>query len=242
MFLDCFFIQHIILICALIFMCSCDRLEVRTLRCGRNNPGSNPGHGSFLDFLLTVVLFWSVSEEVCELFLTMPVRDLELYDRVPAKEKKRKRNVTFCSYNSTAKLTTKCFKISTEWWDVSSKSFNTFKISVKGFKIKFLYIIKSKFFTKTQKLFWNKNNKQTKKIVNVLFTFLLLSALKFFQERHDLFMSQNMARISGGYHNVCQGGSRRLYVSNPFNWYGETINQRFQIQLFVWMYFIERPK
>ena len=22
-----------------------DRLEVRTLRCGRNNPGSNPGHG-----------------------------------------------------------------------------------------------------------------------------------------------------------------------------------------------------
>ena len=23
-----------------------DRLEVRTLRCGRNNPGSNPGHGS----------------------------------------------------------------------------------------------------------------------------------------------------------------------------------------------------
>ena len=23
----------------------CDRLVVRTLRCGRNNPGSNPGHG-----------------------------------------------------------------------------------------------------------------------------------------------------------------------------------------------------
>ncbi len=22
-----------------------DPLEVRTLRCGRNNPGSNPGHG-----------------------------------------------------------------------------------------------------------------------------------------------------------------------------------------------------
>ena len=22
-----------------------DRLVVRTLRCGRNNPGSNPGHG-----------------------------------------------------------------------------------------------------------------------------------------------------------------------------------------------------
>ena len=24
-----------------------DRLVVRTLRCGRNNPGSNPGHGTF---------------------------------------------------------------------------------------------------------------------------------------------------------------------------------------------------
>ena len=29
-----------------------DRLEVRTLRCGRNNPGSNPGHGTFFIFLL----------------------------------------------------------------------------------------------------------------------------------------------------------------------------------------------
>ncbi len=29
-----------------------DRLEVRTLRCGRNNPGSNPGHGRF--FVLSV--------------------------------------------------------------------------------------------------------------------------------------------------------------------------------------------
>ena len=25
-----------------------DRLEVRTLRCGCNNPGSSPGHGTFL--------------------------------------------------------------------------------------------------------------------------------------------------------------------------------------------------
>ena len=24
-----------------------DRLVVRTLRCGRSNPGSNPGHGTF---------------------------------------------------------------------------------------------------------------------------------------------------------------------------------------------------
>ena len=29
---------------------SCDRLVVRTLRCGRRNPGSNPGHSTF-DFL-----------------------------------------------------------------------------------------------------------------------------------------------------------------------------------------------
>ena len=27
-----------------------DRLEVRTLRCGRNNPGSNPGLGTFFSF------------------------------------------------------------------------------------------------------------------------------------------------------------------------------------------------
>ena len=27
-----------------------DRLVVRTLRCGRNNPGSNPGHGIFSSF------------------------------------------------------------------------------------------------------------------------------------------------------------------------------------------------
>ena len=29
-----------------------DRLVVRTLRCGRSNPGSNPGHGS--DILLDI--------------------------------------------------------------------------------------------------------------------------------------------------------------------------------------------
>ena len=28
-------------------MNSRDRLVVRTLRCGRNNPGSNPGYGTF---------------------------------------------------------------------------------------------------------------------------------------------------------------------------------------------------
>ena len=28
-------------------MHSRDRIVVSTLRCGRNNPGSNPGHGTF---------------------------------------------------------------------------------------------------------------------------------------------------------------------------------------------------
>ena len=31
-----------------------DRLEVRTLRCGRNNPGSNPGHG----IIMWIDSFW----------------------------------------------------------------------------------------------------------------------------------------------------------------------------------------
>ena len=35
-------------ICDDLAVTSRDRLEVRTLRCGRNNPGSNPGHGTFL--------------------------------------------------------------------------------------------------------------------------------------------------------------------------------------------------
>ena len=36
----------------------CDRLVVRTLRCGRNNPGSNPGHGMicFHIYLLYIVI------------------------------------------------------------------------------------------------------------------------------------------------------------------------------------------
>ena len=37
-----YILQHI----ALRSRSSRDRLVVRTLRCGRNNPGSNPGHGS----------------------------------------------------------------------------------------------------------------------------------------------------------------------------------------------------
>ena len=31
----------------MIFVNSRDRIVVSTLRCGRNNPGSNPGHGTF---------------------------------------------------------------------------------------------------------------------------------------------------------------------------------------------------
>ena len=30
-----------------------DRIVVSTLRCGRNNPGSNPGHGRAVDFSVT---------------------------------------------------------------------------------------------------------------------------------------------------------------------------------------------
>ena len=33
-------------ICAPVTVSSRDRLVVRTLRCGRSNPGSNPGHGT----------------------------------------------------------------------------------------------------------------------------------------------------------------------------------------------------
>ena len=36
-----------------------DRIVVSTLRCGRNNPGSNPGHGTFFFLLLTNVYFYS---------------------------------------------------------------------------------------------------------------------------------------------------------------------------------------
>jgi hypothetical protein len=32
-----------------------DRLVVRTLRCGRSNPGSNPGHGTFYNVTIKTV-------------------------------------------------------------------------------------------------------------------------------------------------------------------------------------------
>ena len=34
-----------------------DRLVVRTLRCGRSNPGSNPGHGTFFPFCFSLIYF-----------------------------------------------------------------------------------------------------------------------------------------------------------------------------------------
>ena len=34
-----------------------DRIVVSTLRCGRNNPGSNPGHGTFFFLTLQYYLF-----------------------------------------------------------------------------------------------------------------------------------------------------------------------------------------
>ena len=34
-----------------------DRLVVRTLRCGRSNPGSNPGHGTFFSFFILYSIF-----------------------------------------------------------------------------------------------------------------------------------------------------------------------------------------
>ncbi len=42
-----------------------DRLVVRTLRCGRSNPGSNPGHGSdtfLLVFLSLLNLEWNATK------------------------------------------------------------------------------------------------------------------------------------------------------------------------------------
>ena len=47
----------------------CDRLVVRTLRCGRNNPGSNPGHGMncfhiyLLYFVMNLIIF--INGSIC---------------------------------------------------------------------------------------------------------------------------------------------------------------------------------
>ena len=37
-----------------------DRIVVSTLRCGRNNPGSNPGHGTFFFLLCSTFYFYSL--------------------------------------------------------------------------------------------------------------------------------------------------------------------------------------
>ena len=34
-----------------------DRIVVSTLRCGRNNPGSNPGHGTFFSYCALPPIF-----------------------------------------------------------------------------------------------------------------------------------------------------------------------------------------
>ena len=42
-------------------MCRCgsrDRIVVSTLRCGRNNPGSNPGHGTLRNFFFYLLVFF----------------------------------------------------------------------------------------------------------------------------------------------------------------------------------------
>ena len=43
-------------------MVSRDRLVVRTLRCGRSNPGSNPGPGMFFLVLLTFFVYFSYEQ------------------------------------------------------------------------------------------------------------------------------------------------------------------------------------
>ena len=38
-----------------------DRLAVRTLRCGRSNPGSNPGHGKFYVYFHSFIYLFILS-------------------------------------------------------------------------------------------------------------------------------------------------------------------------------------
>ena len=40
-----------------------DRIVVSTLRCGRNNPGSNPDHGTFFSYYAVLSIF-----TLCKLF------------------------------------------------------------------------------------------------------------------------------------------------------------------------------
>ena len=54
-----------------------DRLVVRTLRCGRSNPGSNPGHGTFFPFLFLFYFshnyFLNIISLLWFLFLTIRI-------------------------------------------------------------------------------------------------------------------------------------------------------------------------
>ena len=47
-----------------------DRIVVSTLRCGRNNPGSNPGHGTFFFLTLQHYLFW-----LCKFFFFFRLKE-----------------------------------------------------------------------------------------------------------------------------------------------------------------------
>ena len=59
-----------------------DRLVVRTLRCGRNNPGSNPGHGNFfllfpsplLNTIIHTAFFFKGKHDLCLSFCFVPFK------------------------------------------------------------------------------------------------------------------------------------------------------------------------
>ena len=53
-------------ICDDLAVTSRDRLEVRTLRCGRNNPGSNPGHGTFFLFIFFILIIFICCAASCK--------------------------------------------------------------------------------------------------------------------------------------------------------------------------------
>ena len=55
--------------CDLVGLDSRDRLVVRTLRCGRSNPGSNPGHGSVVVCVQICATKYAVTEEVVDVRL-----------------------------------------------------------------------------------------------------------------------------------------------------------------------------
>ena len=84
-----------------------DRLVVRTLRCGRSNPGSNPGHGRIVFFFLNFLLqrfgcfacpgcsTWSICSPVQAFFHCSEIDNnhylviVDLFDRCPRVERRR---------------------------------------------------------------------------------------------------------------------------------------------------------